>query len=174
MYIFIHSMRYFDVISPTTTVMWLLSVFGYTGTLEPSAFSVERKPRRDLSTIIHILNDLLNAVPHYKPHSFLHPPQRSSSDPKYSGRLRKQHLLTSTGPTVNTPPPPQIFIIHTWVWLSSALERYLGLIYSINMNAFVVNLKAVFTMLSPWAFLYVIINIYSVQFSTSSNLKIHM
>lgn len=58
----------------------------FSGTLEPSAFSVERKPRRDLSTIIHILNDLLNAVPHYKPHSFLHPPQRSSSDPKYTDR----------------------------------------------------------------------------------------
>lgn len=42
------------------------------------------------------------------------------------------------------------------------------------MNAFVVNLKAVFTMLSSWAFLYVIINIYPVLFSTSSNLKIHM
>lgn len=100
MYIYIHSMCYFDVISPTTTVIWLLSVFGYTGTLEPSAFSVERKPRRDLSTIIHILNDLLNAVPHYKPHSFLHPPQRSSSDHKYTGRLRQQQLLT---------PPPNIY-----------------------------------------------------------------
>lgn len=58
----------------------------FSGTLDPSVHSVERKPRRDLSTILHILNDLLNAVPHYQPHSFLHAPQRSTTDPQYTER----------------------------------------------------------------------------------------
>ena len=64
--------------------------FVISGTLDPSVHSVERKPRRDLSTILHILNDLLNAVPHYQPHSFLHAPQRSATDPQYTGQSATQ------------------------------------------------------------------------------------
>ncbi|XP_061181727.1 midnolin-A-like [Saccostrea echinata] len=58
----------------------------FSGTLDPSVYSVEGRPRRDLTTIIHILNDLLSAVPHYKPHSFLHQPQQSTTDSQFKER----------------------------------------------------------------------------------------
>lgn len=82
----------------------------FSGTLNPALQDRHGRPKRDISTIIHILNDLLCATPaatanHYRHHRHNSGRQQSSSTSSNSGSTNATSTLSNGGSSYQDSTP---------------------------------------------------------------------
>ncbi|KAK3091666.1 hypothetical protein FSP39_021668 [Pinctada imbricata] len=71
----------------------------FSGTIDRSLQDRNGCPKRDINTIVHILNDLLEAAPQYRQHCFVPRPQNVHTSPATSSNIDIDSVTRSNIPT---------------------------------------------------------------------------